>query len=105
MFPGQKIHLSLKGLDQFNLSTYIIARISDRRSNVNKGAFSQTTDSDLFVNITVRPATKIKITKDLQIENENILIIINRLQAIYEVFVQYALTISIYIPSKMYFLK
>ena len=50
MFPGQKLQLSLKGLDQFNLSTYIIARISDSRANINQGAFSQSTDSELLAN-------------------------------------------------------
>ena len=54
VFPGKKVQLELMGLDQFNLSTYIIARISDRQANINKGAFSQSTDSELLVNITVR---------------------------------------------------
>ena len=62
VFPGKKIRLSLKGLDQFNLSTYIIARISDRRAKVNQGAFSQTTDNE--ISFTSNVSTYSKVSKE-----------------------------------------
>ena len=46
-YPGQKIQLNIEGLDQFNLPTYLIARVSDSRADINNGAFSQTTDDDM----------------------------------------------------------
>ena len=46
-YPGQKIQLEIQGLDQFNLSTYLIARVSDSRDDINSGAFSQTTDIEI----------------------------------------------------------
>ena len=47
-YPGQKIQLNIEGLDQFNLPTYLIARVSDSRADINNGAFSQTTDDDFI---------------------------------------------------------
>ena len=39
--PGEQRPLNLQGLDQFGNPTYIIVRLSDSRSAINPGAFSQ----------------------------------------------------------------
>ena len=46
MYPGQKIRLEIVGYDQFQHPTYVIARVSDSRGDINSGAFSQTTDDN-----------------------------------------------------------
>ena len=44
--PGEPIPLSLEGVDQFGSPTYLIARFSDSRSDINLGAFSQAEGSN-----------------------------------------------------------
>ena len=39
------LSLNVNGKDQFNISTYIIARVTDARSGVTLGAFSQAVGS------------------------------------------------------------
>ena len=51
VYPGQEIQLQLVGLDQFVHPTYLIARISDSRADINTGAFSQSTDDDFINNM------------------------------------------------------
>lgn len=51
VYPGQDVQLNLIGLDQFDHSTYVIARISDSRDDINTGAFSQSTDDDIIENM------------------------------------------------------
>lgn len=41
IWPGHEKRLNLEGIDQFDNPTYLIVRLSDRRSGINLGAFSQ----------------------------------------------------------------
>jgi len=50
-WPGQQQQLNLVGIDQLGNPTYFIIRLSDGRSNINSGAFTQAGD-DLFFNST-----------------------------------------------------
>ena len=50
--PGQEERLNLEGIDQFGNPTYIIVRLSDQRSGINLGAFSQAGDNQQ-INTTV----------------------------------------------------
>ena len=47
VYPGQDLRLNLIGLDQFTHPTYLIARVSDSRADINSGAFSQSTDAQI----------------------------------------------------------
>ena len=53
------VSLGLDGIDQFGNPTYIIARISDARSDINLGAFSQAVGTN-NTNITVSAALLIQ---------------------------------------------
>ena len=50
-WPGQQRQLNLVGIDQLGNPTYFIIRLSDGRSDINSGAFTQAGD-DLFFNST-----------------------------------------------------
>ena len=43
-WPGQLLRLNLVGHDQLENPTYFIMRLSDSRSNINSGAFTQAGD-------------------------------------------------------------
>lgn len=52
IWPGQEERLNLEGIDQFGNPTYIIVRLSDQRSGISFGAFSQAGDNQ-EINTTV----------------------------------------------------
>ena len=45
-WPGQLLQLNLVGHDQLGNPTYFIIRLSDSRSNINSGAFTQAGDGN-----------------------------------------------------------
>ena len=57
VYPGQVLPLGLVGLDQFEHATYFIARVSDRRTDINSGAFSQATEEDSNATVSLTSCT------------------------------------------------